>query len=126
MRAPASGRRPATVFYILNVLLFPITLIGYVIWLARIYMVRRASGASTTAQGPLSARSSMHTLGLRRDEAACWLLLALPSTTGLGLLLTAGPLLLAHRLTGYVPGAFRYPFEGDVPPRFEASARVWC
>jgi methyltransferase (TIGR00027 family) len=32
--------------------------------------------------------------------------------------------LLAHRLTGFVPSAFRYPFEGDVPPQFEASARV--
>jgi hypothetical protein len=41
------------VFYTVNVLLLPITLIGYVIWLARIYMARRASGASITAQGPL-------------------------------------------------------------------------
>lgn len=105
-------------------LLFPITLIGYVIWLARIYMVRRASGASITAQGPLLACSFMHTLGLRRDEAAYRLLMALPSTSGLGVLLTAGPMLLANRLTGYVPSAFRYPFEGEVPPQFEASARV--
>src|SRR4051812_21261111 len=66
----------------------------------------------------------MHTLGLRRDEAAYRLLLALPSTSGLALLLTAGPVLLAHRLSGYVPRAFRYPFEGDVPPQYEASARV--
>jgi methyltransferase (TIGR00027 family) len=125
MRVTASGRRPATVFYIVNVLLFPITLIGYLIWLARIYMVRRASRASITAQGPLSARSFMHQLGLRRDEAAYRLLMALPSTPGgLGMLLTAGPMLLAHRLTGYVPSAFRYPFEGEVPPQFEASARV--
>jgi len=56
MRGTASGRRAAAVFYIVNVLLFPITLIGYVIWLTRIYMVRRAEGASITAQGPLSAR----------------------------------------------------------------------
>ena len=87
-------------------------------------MVRRASGASITAQGPLSARAFMHTLGLRRDEAAYRLLLALPSTSGLGVLLTAGPMLVAHRLTGYVPRAFRYLFEGNVPPQFEASARV--
>jgi methyltransferase (TIGR00027 family) len=120
----ASGRRAAAVFYIVNVLLFPVTLLGYVIWLARIYMVGRASGASTTAQGPLSARAFMHRLGLRRDEAAYQLLMALPSTSGLGVLLTAGPMLLAHRLTGYVPSAFRYPFEGEVPPQFEASARV--
>jgi methyltransferase (TIGR00027 family) len=33
-------------------------------------------------------------------------------------------MVLAHRLTGYVPSAFRYPFEGEVPPQFEASARV--
>lgn len=124
MRGTASGRRPATVFYIVNVLLLPITLIGYVITLARIYAARRASGASITAQGPLWARASMHQLGLRRDEAAYRLLMALPSTSGLAMLLTAGPMLLAHRLTGYVPSAFRYPFEGDVPPRYEASARV--
>jgi methyltransferase (TIGR00027 family) len=124
MRVTASGRRPATVFYIVNVLLFPITLIGYLIWLARIYMVRGASGASITAQGPLSARSFMHTLGLRRDDAAYRLLMALPSTSGLAVLLAGGPMLLAHRLTGYVPSAFRYPFEGEVPPQFEASARV--
>jgi methyltransferase (TIGR00027 family) len=24
-----------------------------------------------------------------------------------------------------VPRAYRYPFEGDVPPRYEASARIW-
>jgi methyltransferase (TIGR00027 family) len=124
MRVTASGRGAAAVFYLVNVLLFPITLFGYVIWLARIYSGRRASGASTTAQGPLSVRASMHTLGLRRDEAAYRLLMALPSTSGLGVLLTAGPVLLAHRLTGYVPRAIRYPFEGEVPPQFEASARV--
>jgi methyltransferase (TIGR00027 family) len=124
MRGTASGRGRATVFYIVNVLLFPITLIGYVIWLARIYMARRASGASISAQGPLSVRALMHQLGLRRDQAAYRLLMALPSTSGLAVLLTGGPMRLAHRLTGYVPSAFRYPFEGEVPPQFEASARV--
>ena len=118
------GRAAAAVFYIINVLLFPITLIGYVIRLATIYLARRASDASITAQGPLSARSFMHTLGLRRDDAAYRLLMALPSTSGFAVLLTGGPMLLAHRLTGYVPSAFRYPFKGEVPPPFEASARV--
>ena len=123
MQAVASGREPAIVFYIANILLFPITLIGYVIWLTRIYLARRSSGASITAQVPLSARSMMHLLGLRRDQAAHQLLLALSSTSGIAMLLTGGPTLLAHRLTGYVPSAFR-PFEGDVPPPCEASARV--
>jgi methyltransferase (TIGR00027 family) len=33
-------------------------------------------------------------------------------------------MLFAHRVSGYVPRAFRYPFEGDVPPHYEASAGV--
>jgi methyltransferase (TIGR00027 family) len=35
----------------------------------------------------------------------------------------SGPTLFAHRLTGFVPKAFRYPFEGDIPEQYEASAR---
>ncbi|WP_232667414.1 class I SAM-dependent methyltransferase [Pseudonocardia sp. TRM90224] len=124
MRATAAGRGSAAAFYVVNVLLCPITLLGYAIWLARIFLAGRNSNVSITAQGPLSARSLMHMLGLRRDEAAHRLLLALPSTSRPALLLAGGPMLLAHRLTGYVPSAFRYPFEGDVPPQYEASARV--
>ena len=83
------------------------------------------SGVSGTAQGPLTARFTEHVLGIRQDEAADRLLRALPGVPPLGLRLTAGPVLLAHRLTRYVPRAFRYPFEGDVPPQYEASARIW-
>ena len=124
MRVMASGRRATAVFFFVNALLFPMTLIGYGLWLARIAMVGRASGVSTSAQGPLSARATMHMLGLRRDEAAHRLLLALPSTSRLGVWLAAGPMVVAHRLTGFVPRAYRYPFEGEVPPLNEASARV--
>ena len=125
MHSRPNDRTAASLFYIINVLLLPITLIGYVIWVARIFMARRSSAASVSAQGPLSARSLMHMLGLRRDAAANRLLMALPSTPrGLGMLMTAGPMVLAHRLTGYAPSAFRYPFEGEVPPQFEAAARI--
>jgi methyltransferase (TIGR00027 family) len=121
---PTSSRAAQRLFYLLNLALAPVTLVGYLLWIGRIYRCRKDSGASTTAQGPLSARYTMHVLGLRRDDAAYRLLLALPSTSRLAILLTGGPMLLAHRLTGYVPSAFRYPFEGEVPPQFEASARV--
>jgi methyltransferase (TIGR00027 family) len=125
MHIRPNKRTAATLFYIINVLLSPITLIGYVIWVARIFLARRSSAASVSAQGPLSARSLMHMLGLRRDAAANRLLMALPSSPrGVGMLMTAGPIVLAHRLTGYVPSAFRYPFEGEVRPQFEASARI--
>jgi methyltransferase (TIGR00027 family) len=33
-------------------------------------------------------------------------------------------MLFAHRVSGYVPKAFRYPFEGEIPMQFEATARV--
>lgn len=113
----------ATVFYILSVLLFPVTLLGYVIWTGSL-LAGRGSGVSATAQGPLSARWFEHNLGTREDEPANRLMMVLPGVPPLGPRLVAGPLLLAHRLTGYVPKAFRYPFEGDVPPQYEASARI--
>jgi methyltransferase (TIGR00027 family) len=114
----------ATIFYILSVLLFPIMLIGYIIWIGKAYLAGRKSGVSVTAQGPLSARWIEHNLGTRRDEPANRLMMVLPNVSPLGVRLAAGPMLLAHRLTGYVPKAFRYPFEGDIPMQYEASARV--
>ncbi|TCL63306.1 methyltransferase (TIGR00027 family) [Hydrogenispora ethanolica] len=114
----------AAAFYITNILLFPITLLGYVIWVGKILLAGGKSGASMTAQGPLSARWFEHNLGTREDEPANRLMMALSGVSPLGVRLAAGPMLLAQRLTGYVPKAFRYPFEGDVPPQYEASARI--
>jgi len=108
----------------INALLFPVTLLGYVIWVSRAILSGRGSGVSGTAQGPLSARFFEHQLGTRRDEPAYRLMLALPSVPPLGLRLFAWPMMIAHRLTGYIPKAFRYPFEGDIPPQYEASARM--
>jgi methyltransferase (TIGR00027 family) len=113
----------AVVFYLLSLLLFPVSLTGYIIWIGKGILGRKPSGVSATAQGPLSARWTEHNLGTRPDEPANLLLPLLPGVPPLGLRLATGPTLLAHRLTGYVPKAFRYPFEGDVPPQYEASAR---
>lgn len=111
------------VFYILSILLFPITLIGYLIWIGKGILMGNTSGVSRTAQGPLFARWLQHNLGTRRDEPANRLMTILPNVPPLGLHLVAGPLLFAHRVSGYVPRAFRYPFEGDIPMQYEASAR---
>lgn len=118
-------RRPsaATVYKILTFLLFPITAVGYVIWVGKLFSAR-GSGVSTSAQGPLSARWTQHNMGVRKDEAANRLLLVAPGISPLAVHVTSGPMLLAGRATGYVPPMFRYPFEGDVPPQYEASARV--
>jgi methyltransferase (TIGR00027 family) len=116
-------RISAAIFYILSVVLFPVTLLGYLIWVGSL-IARRQSGVSATAQGPLSARWFEHNLGTRPDEPAARLMRVLPGVPPLGPRLVIGPMLLAHRLTGYVPRAFRYPFEGDVPPQYEPSARM--
>ena len=116
-------RISAIVFCVLFVLLFPITLVGYVLWIGKLF-AERGSGVSITAQGPLSARWTEHMLGTRPDEPAKRLMMVLPGVPPLVVLLTAAPMLLAHRVSGYVPRAFRYPFEGDVPAQYEASARV--
>src|SRR6266550_7721204 len=114
----------ATIFYLLSVLLFPVTLIGYVIWVGKTILTGRGSGVSRTAQGPLSIRWFMHHLGTREDKPSNQLMMVHPGVPPFGVRLVAGPMLLAHRLTCYVPRAFRYPFEGDIPKQYEASARV--
>jgi len=113
----------ALAYYVLCIVMSPLIIVGYIVWVSRTIRSGR-SGVSGTAQGPLAARFSEHNFGTRQDEAADRLLRALPGVPPLGLHLAAGPVLLANRLTGYVPRAFRYPFEGEVPPRYEASARI--
>ena len=106
----------------LSVLLFPAMLLGYLMWVGRLLMGRR-SDISATAQGPLSARWVQHRLGTRRDEPAHRLLMVLPGVSPLAVRLLFGPLLLAHRPSGYVPRTFRYPFEGEITLQNQASAR---
>lgn len=113
-----------TVFYAINILLFPVTLIGYVIWVGKIALIGRKSGVSVSAQGPLSVRWLMHYLGTREDEPSSQLLMVLPGISPVGVRLASASTRLAHRLTGYVPRAYRYPFEGDVPRQYEAAARM--
>jgi methyltransferase (TIGR00027 family) len=112
----------AIIFYIVCVLLFPAMFVAYVPWAVKLY-AGRTSGVSGTAQGPLSARWFQHRLGTRRDEPAHRLLMVLPGVSPLAVRLVFGPMLLANRLSGYVPQAFRYPFEGDISIQNQASAR---
>ncbi|PMR75825.1 class I SAM-dependent methyltransferase [Billgrantia endophytica] len=116
------GPLAAIIFYIVCILLFPAMVIGYVFWVGKLY-AKRTSGVSGTAQGPLSARWFQHRLGVRYDEPAHRLLMVLPGISPFAVWLLFGPLQLAHRLSGYVPPAFRYPFEGDVTFSNQVSAR---
>lgn len=114
--APALSR-------LIRAVLSPITLLGYAIWSGSL-IGRRGSGVSLTAQGPLSARWFEHVVGTRPDEPTSRLMRVLPGVPALGPLLSAWPLKVAHQLTGYVPREFRYPFEGEMRPRYEVAARM--
>jgi len=49
--------------------------------------------------------------------------MALPGVSPLAVWLVFGPMLLANRLSGFVPQSFRYPFKGVVSLQNQASAR---
>ena len=120
-------RRPsaATTYTVISVLLFPVSLLGYAIWIGfGLLPGRKRSGVSFTAQSPLAARWAMHLMGTRRDEPADRLIPLVPGLPPVARRLVSAPALLAHRVTGHVPKAFAYPFEGDVPKEYEAAARV--
>jgi len=119
----ARGPIAAAAFYIITVLLFPVSVAGYVLWIGKAFLTGRGSGVSGTAQGPLSARWFQHNLGVRQDEPSNRLMMMLPGISPLALWLVFGPVLLAHRVSGYLPKSLRYPFEGDISMQSEAAAR---
>ena len=112
----------AAVFFLILIPLLPVFLLGYVIWVAR-FVVGRKSSASATAQAPLFARWVQHHLGARPDDAASRLWMVAPGAPPLAWRLVAGPLLLAHRVTGYVLKTFRYPFVGEITIQNQGAAR---
>ena len=120
---PARNPIAAIVYYAICVLLFPGLVVGYVFWIVNYLVTERGKGVSGTAQAPLTARWFQHNLGARKDEPSNRLMLALPGASPLALRLTLVPMLLAHRVSGYLPRSLRYPFVGDVSMQDESLAR---
>jgi O-methyltransferase involved in polyketide biosynthesis len=112
----------AAIFYIINILLSPITLIGFILQTIAVYG-RRKSGVSVMAQAPLTDRWLQHKLGTRLDEPVNRLLMVLPGVPLLGYKLGYGPMLLAHRVSGYVPKSYLYPFAGEITLGNQRAAR---
>lgn len=114
----------AALYYTISGLLLPVSLLGYIIWIGKTFLSGRSSGVSLTAQGPLWVRWFQHNLGVRHDEVSDRLMAVLPGVSPLVLRLVGGPALLARRVSAFVPKAFRYPFDGEIRPQYEVSARV--
>jgi len=107
-----------TVYRIVQIILLPFAAVGYVLFVARLIAYSRRTGASATVLASLYTRYMQHRLGTRRDEPAARLM---PSVPHLGLRLSTAPTRVAHRLTGYVPRIYHYPYTG-VPPMMHQSA----
>jgi methyltransferase (TIGR00027 family) len=114
----------AIIFRLIQIALLPIAAVGYVLWVVKIITFSRKSGASATVLASLYTRWMQHKLGTRRDEPCERLMMVLPNVPHLALYLVTGPTLLAHRLTGYVPRIYRYPYEGEPPLKHQSAART--
>jgi len=102
-------------FALIWIVFCPISLAVYTIYEAHLILRSRKLGVSATALGPMTMRWLQHQLGLRRDEACAKLIKVVPNHCYAGLYAASFPVLLGHRLTGFVPKMLRYPYEG-VPP----------
>ena len=97
------------------IVLLPVVLVVGTVYVVHRVLSSRKLGVSATALNPMTMRWLQHQLGLRRDEACAKLIKVLPNHSYAELCATAFPVLLGHRLTGFVPKMFRYPYEG-IPP----------
>jgi methyltransferase (TIGR00027 family) len=112
----------AIIYHTIMMALFPITVTGYVIWVGNAFLGNK-SGVSGTAQSPLFARWLEHNYGTRPDEPANRLMMVIPGVPRVGIHLVASPMLIAYRVTGYVPSSVRYPFTGEVTLQNQSLAR---
>ena len=119
-------RKPfgAAIFRLAQVLTLPVAAVGYVPFVARMVRHSRRTGSSATVLASLYTRYRQHVLGTRRDEPAARLIRAMPSVSATGLFLTTAGSDAAHRLTGYVPRLYRYPYPGEPPMNHQSAART--
>jgi O-methyltransferase involved in polyketide biosynthesis len=102
----------------------PVWLVVYILYAAHMIFSSRKLGVSATALSPMTMRWLQHQLGLRRDEVCAKLIKVLPNHCYAGLRAAAIPVLLGHRLTGFVPKILRYPYEGIPPVGHSSSVRA--
>src|SRR5436190_289624 len=94
------------------VILAPAWLLAVILYKTHCIIASRRLRVSATALAPMFTRWMQHQLGLRRDEAGARLIKVLPNHSYTGLWAMAFPVLVSHRLTGFVPRMFRYPYDG--------------
>ncbi len=101
----------------------PVVLVVGTAYVAHRVLSSRRLGVSATAFGPMSTRWMQHQIGVRGDEAGAKLIKVLPNHSYAGLYAVVFPVLLSHRLTGFVPKSLRYPYEGIPPVQHQTHVR---
>ena len=118
-------RNTAAVFFrIIQLILLPVGIPGYVLFVGKLVTFSRRSGTSATILASFYTRYMQHKLGTRLDEPCNRIMRVLPNVSHLGLLLETAPTLVAHKLTGYVPAIYRYPYQGEPPMMHQSSSRT--
>src|SRR5215468_1442 len=115
---------PALLSGLIRIVFLPVWLVVIIPYTAHMILLSRKLGVSATALSPMTMRWLQHQLGLRRDEACAKLIKVLPNHCYAALHAGAFPVLLGHRLTGFVPRMLRYPYEGIPPVRHSSSVRA--
>jgi methyltransferase (TIGR00027 family) len=112
------------VFWGIQIVWFPLVAVGYLLFLAKMFSVNRRSGPSQTVLASFYTRWMQHQLRTRRDVPCARIMAILPNVSRPGLRLLTAPTILAHRLTGYVPRIYRYPYPGVPPMSDQPAART--
>ena len=100
------------IFAIIQLLLLPLTIIGYVFSVIKAMYFSRKFGISGTAASTLGARWILHKSGVREDDASTKMVASLPNISVIGYWLTMGPSFIANRISGYTPAIARIPEPG--------------
>jgi methyltransferase (TIGR00027 family) len=118
------SRMPALLSGLIRIVFLPLWLVVTIPYTAHMILLSRKLGVSATALSPMTMRWLQHQLRLRRDEACAKLIKVLPNHCYAGLCAAVFPVLLGHRLTGFVPKMLRYPYEGIPPVGHSSSVRA--
>jgi methyltransferase (TIGR00027 family) len=91
------------VYIVLQLVLLPLSILGYLQATMTTIRYAKSSGTSMTATSILGGRMIMHRFGVREDAATVALLKQLPFISSIAYNLVLAPAIIAHKLTGYVP-----------------------
>ncbi len=118
------GTARSGLFRLVQAALLPAGTAGYLVAVPKLLLYSRRTAVSATLLASLYTRYMQHLLGTRPDQPAARLMMVMPNVSRVGFRLETGPTMAGHRLTGYVPRIYRYPYEGEPPMRHQQTART--